>query len=53
MEFNQDLSNTRKSERVLKKNSWFDDFVEDVVFEEDDTISEEEDEEDFSGKLPI
>lgn len=41
------------SARTLKKNSWFDDFVEDIVFEENHRISDEEDEEDLSGKYPI
>jgi len=50
MESNQNLSDSRKSERISKKNSWFDDFVEDTVFDEEDTISDEEDEEVFSGK---
>jgi len=53
MEFNQDLSNTRKSERILKKNSWLDDFVEDTIFDDYDSMSDEEDEEDFSGKFFI
>ena len=53
MEFNQNPSNLQKSERILKKNSWFDDFVEDTVFEENYRISDEEDEEDLSGKYSI